>query len=116
MSMPDSCCGKPIATIIKIGNSEAGILGLEESLHNVYVAGITDEEQIKSDLLRWIWQFGNYVAASTESDYGKALLREYREYVERLKHESSDRQTNTGAESTAAAEHSRRKWFRRKGS
>jgi hypothetical protein len=113
--MSGSCCGKPIATIIKVGSSEAGILGLEESLHNVYVTGITDEEQIKSDLLRWIRQFGNYVATSTEGEYGKALLREYREYNEHLKNASSDLQVNTGTESTVVAEHDRRRWFRRKG-
>jgi hypothetical protein len=115
MSMPGSCCGKPIATIIKVGNSEAGIRGLEESLHNVYVTEITDEEQIKSDLLKWIRQFGNYVATNSESDYGQALLREYQQYAGRLKNESSDSNVETGAESAAAAEHIRRKWLRRKG-
>jgi hypothetical protein len=114
--MPGSCCGKPIATIIKVGSSEAGILGLEESIHNVYATGITDEEQIKRDLLRWIRQFGNYVATSSEGEYGMALLREYREYIESLKNESSDLQANTGAESSVVAEHTRRRWFRRKGS
>ncbi len=114
--MPGSCCGKPIVTIIKVGSSEAGILGLEESLHNVYVTGITDEEQIKSDLLNQIRKFGNYVATSSESDYKKTLLNEYRRYVEHMKNESSDRQVNTRVEAAAAAEHTQRRWFRLKGS
>jgi hypothetical protein len=115
--MTGSCCAKPIATIIKVGASEAGISGLEAALRNVYVSGITDEEQIKSDLLQWVRQFGNYVATTSENDYKKALLREYQQYAERVKNESNDPQSAVSAQSAASHEQTKRKWFhRRKGS
>ncbi len=52
--MSGSCCGRPIATIIKVGDFEAGISRLEAALQSVYVTGVEDEEQIKSELLRWM--------------------------------------------------------------
>jgi len=79
--MPGSCCGRPIAKIIKVGNSEAGIAGLETALTNVYTSGIKDEEQIQAALLRSVRQLGNFIPASVESDYKSALLWEYREFV-----------------------------------
>jgi hypothetical protein len=38
---------KPIATIIKVGTSEAGIIGFEVVLQTVNVSEVIDEEQIK---------------------------------------------------------------------
>ena len=35
--MPKSCCVKPIAKIIKVGTFDAGIIGLEEALKNIYI-------------------------------------------------------------------------------
>ena len=79
--MPGSCCAKPIATIIKVGNSDAGIVGLGAALRNVYISGVKDEEQIKTNLLQWVKGFGNYIAPGTEAVYKDALLREYWNYV-----------------------------------
>ena len=62
--MPQSCCSRPTVTIIKVGITEAGILGLEAAMRNVYVSDAKDDEQIKNELLRWVKQFGNYVATS----------------------------------------------------
>lgn len=45
--MARQCCIKPIATIIKIRNFDAGITGLDIAFENVYVAGLIDEEEIK---------------------------------------------------------------------
>ena len=81
--MPGSCCNKSIATIIKVGNSDAGIVGLEAALRNVYISGVKDEEQVKAYLLQRVKEFGNYIAPGTESDYKDALLREYRKFVEK---------------------------------
>jgi hypothetical protein len=82
--MPSSCCGRPIATIINVGNFEAGITGLETALRNVYMTGIVDEEQIKSELLRWVKEFGNYISPGTEEIYKEALLREFKKYSENI--------------------------------
>jgi hypothetical protein len=67
-------------TIIKVGDFEAGITGLETTLRNVYVTGIVDEEQIKSELLKGVKEFGNYISPGTEEMYQEALLREYEKY------------------------------------
>ena len=79
--MPGSCCGKPDAKIIKVGDLEAGLIGLDQAFHNVYVAGVNGEEEIKQELLRWIRDFSNYISPSRENDYKQALLREYIRYV-----------------------------------
>ena len=79
--MSGSCCGRPIATIIKVGDCEAGITGLEEAIQNAYRSGVTDTEQIKSELIRWVKEFGNYISPGTEDKYKEALLREYKNYA-----------------------------------
>lgn len=86
--MARSCCVKPIATIIKVGDFEAGIVGLETAMQNVYKSGVTDEEQIKAELLRFVKEFGNYITPDTDADYKDALLREYRKFVAKTERES----------------------------
>ncbi len=81
--MSKSCCGKPLAKIIKVGTFDAGIVGLEATLKNVYISGLNDEEQIKTELLRLVRELGNYISPGTESDYKDALLREYRKFIEK---------------------------------
>ncbi len=83
--MGSSCCGKPIATIIKVAEFEAGIIGLEDSFRKVYASGSDNEEELARDLLKWVRTSGNYISPAREADYGKALLGEYRAYV--LRHE-----------------------------
>ena len=89
--MPGSCCGKPVAKIIKVGELEAGLIGLDQALHNVYAAGVNGEEEVKQELLRWIKDFGNYISPSRENDYKEALLSEYRNYVAILQREASQK-------------------------
>ena len=79
--MPGSCCARPIAKIIRVGTFDAGIVGLDTALKNVFTSGIKDEEQVKSDLLRLVVEFGNYISPGTEDDYRDALFREYREFA-----------------------------------
>lgn len=79
--MGSSCCGKPIATIIRVADVDAGILGLENAFMNVYVSGVETEEDLMNDLLKEVRAAGNYISASRENDYKKALLREYHAYV-----------------------------------
>lgn len=87
--MPRSCCPQPAVTIIKVGLTEAGILGLEAAMRNVYVSDAKDDEQIKNELLRWVKQFGNYVALSHEQEYKDALWREYRKYAAKAEAEAT---------------------------
>lgn len=82
--MTKSCCGKPIAKIIKVAHFEAGIVGLETALQNVYTLGLEDEEQIKAELLQFVKDFGNYISPGTEEDYKVALWREYRTFVGKM--------------------------------
>jgi hypothetical protein len=89
--MPGSCCGKPVAKIIKVGDLEAGLIGLDQALHNVYSAGVNGEEEVKQELLRLIRDFGNYISPSRENDYKEALLREYRNYVANLQREANQK-------------------------
>ncbi len=112
--MSGSCCAKPIATIIKVGDSEAGIQGLEAAFHNVYVSGLSDEELIKSELLKWAREFGNYIAASAEGEYAKALLGEYRQYVETIKDSALPAANRDEAEPRGHFEHLWKSWFKRK--
>jgi hypothetical protein len=78
-----SCCAKPISTIIKVGNSEAGIRGLQQIMANAQSSGISDEEKLKTELLALARDNGNYIAPSAEQAYKEALLREYKEFNRR---------------------------------
>ncbi len=93
--MAESCCGKPVAKIIKVADFEAGLIGLDQTLHNVHSAGVTDDEEIMAELLRWSRDFGNYISPSRENDYKQALLREYRNYVANLQREEGQKQNQT---------------------
>ena len=70
-----------MATIIKVGTSEAGIIGLKEALRDTYVSGIKEEDQLKAALLEKVKECGNYITPGTEISYKDALWREYRIYV-----------------------------------
>ena len=63
---------------------EAGLVGLDEALRNVYISRHDDKTEIQRDLLKWVKDFGNYISPSRENDYKVALLREYKEYVEKI--------------------------------
>ncbi len=81
--MPGSCCVKPIAKIIRVGDSESGIVGLEEIFKSVYVSKITDEEEVKLKLFTLAKGFGNYITQNMEETYKDALLREYRQFCKK---------------------------------
>jgi hypothetical protein len=85
--MAGSCCGKPVAKIIKVADFEAGLVGLDQALQNIYMSGLKCEEEINQELLRLIRDFGNYVSRSRENDYKQALLHEYKSYVAKVHRE-----------------------------
>jgi hypothetical protein len=72
------CCEKPKTHLIKVGNSEAGILGFEDMCEHARTSGKSNEEELKTELLALARDNGNYVAASMEEVYKDAFLREYR--------------------------------------
>ncbi len=90
--MTDRCCDKPIAKIVKIGDIEVGIIGLEETFRHVYESGIEDEEYLKKELLSKIREFGNYVTPSREEIYKEALLLEYRKFQQAVQETINRRQ------------------------
>jgi hypothetical protein len=87
--MSKSCCVKPIAKIIKVGTFDAGIIGLEAVLKNICTSGVKDEEQIKTELLRLVKEYGNYIASGTESEYENALFCVYQKYIKRIQVEQN---------------------------
>ena len=94
--MPGSCCAKPVTRIIKVADFDAGLIGLDQAIQNVFIAGVKDDEEIKAELMRWVRDFGNYVSPSREQDYEQALLREYKSYVEKAQREA--RQEDAGSQ------------------
>lgn len=78
-----SCCPKPAARIIKIGTSQAGIIGLDETLKKVMEEGLTEKSDLEIELLALTRDQGNYIATSVEEAYKEALMREYRSFCEK---------------------------------
>jgi hypothetical protein len=78
-----SCCAKPNTRIIRVGNADAGILGLEEIFKNARTSGKTNDEELKSELLALVRDSGNYIATSMEQAYKDAFLREYRNFCKK---------------------------------
>ncbi len=79
--MAGRCCSKPITRIIRVAEFEAGLIGLDQALRDVFEMGLRDDEAIQRELIRKVRQFGNYISSSREDDYKQALLREYRAFA-----------------------------------
>ena len=79
-----TCCAKPIARIFKIGDVEAGLMGLDDAFRTVRAANIGNDDERALTLLAWVKKSGNYVAPGREEDYKKALLREFKAYEQSL--------------------------------
>jgi len=86
--MSGTCCAKPITKIIKVGDIDVGLIGLENALLDAYISGVEDEEQLKQDLLSYIKGFGNYITPGREKDYKQALLREYKKFCAAMQREA----------------------------
>jgi hypothetical protein len=63
-----------------VGNTQAGILGLEEIFRRVQVEGFSTDADLEKELLALAGDFGNYIAPSAEQSYKEAFLREYRKF------------------------------------
>ena len=87
--MKCSCSMMPSnVKIIKVGDSEVGIIDLEKTMREVYFLKIGDEDAVKAKLLEKI-KTSNFIPPARELLYSEALLREYRSYVERRYGEKS---------------------------
>ena len=65
---------------VKIGTYSVGVIGLTRVLAEVRALDITDEEEIKSEILARVRE-SNYIADEAEDDYARALFREYRRFL-----------------------------------
>jgi len=74
------CCAKPTSKIIKIGDVDVGIRGLEESFRDVYASRIEDETILKDTLLSKIREHGNFVTPKREEIYKEALYQEHKNF------------------------------------
>jgi hypothetical protein len=75
--MTRSCCAKPITTIIKVGDFEAGIIGLAQAFAIVSALDKSSDQETKTELLKFVRQFGNYITPARENEYKEAMFREY---------------------------------------
>lgn len=66
--------------IIRVGDSEVGLLDLKKILRAVYRQGIEDETKIKKELLQRTKE-KNSIPQQEEGMYAEALLREYRSFA-----------------------------------
>jgi len=64
-------------TTISIGKVKIGLIGLNAIVEQVRAKNLTDDEEIKQQLLKMVKQ-KNYVPSSREADYAQALLRYYK--------------------------------------
>lgn len=102
-----SCGAKPIAKIIKVGDTEAGIgiIGLENALRNVYLSTIKDDEHLQQEPLAWVKEFGNYITPTREEVDKQALLRDYKKYCQALAEEAQ-------AQARADASPPKKRWLK----
>jgi hypothetical protein len=65
---------------IPIDGKETGLDRLDWILLDVAALGLTDEERVTDEIVKRVKKF-NYIPGKKESEYRKALLREYRMLV-----------------------------------
>jgi hypothetical protein len=73
MAMSDT----PLQRTIKIGNASVGLIGIDTALNHVLLQEKMSEEEVAAYLYNEIKKH-NYIPASTDHLYRKALLREYK--------------------------------------
>lgn len=84
--MAPRCCGMKGVRIIRVGNSKAGVTGLDQILEETHRQGWRPEQEgLKQTLVEALRAAGNYVSPSSEGAYGDSLADLYREYVEEAK-------------------------------
>jgi hypothetical protein len=68
--------------IIQVGNSRAGVTGLDQLLEQISLEGwAPDDEGLAKRLVGGLRTAGNYVAQTAEAAYAQSLLDLYRAYA-----------------------------------
>jgi len=84
--MSPRCCGLRSVRIIQVGNSRAGVTGLDQLLEQAYLEGWSlVDEGLGKRLVDGLRAAGNYVAETAEAAYAASLLELYRAHAEAAK-------------------------------
>lgn len=88
--MAARCCTVKGLRMIRVGDSKAGVTGLDQILEESRRQGWRpDQEGLKRVLVAALRAAGNYVSPSSEEAYGESLLGLYRQYLEEAKPQAS---------------------------
>lgn len=68
--------------IIRVGDSNVGLVDLEKSFREIYFLKIEDEAALRARLLERV-KTNNYIPPEKENLFAEALWREYHSFVER---------------------------------
>jgi hypothetical protein len=79
-----ACCdpNAPKATLLNVGNSIIGVLGLKEIMQEVSQLGVSDRGKLKLELMSR-FRKRNYLPGGAEAEYENALLQEYLKHISR---------------------------------
>jgi hypothetical protein len=91
------CCAKPFVRIIRVGDFEAGIMGLDDVFRKMWAAGVVNEDELGNNLLALVRNEGNYITPSREREYRLALLREYEIFKDTFERSVTHGPTNRGS-------------------
>ena len=89
--MSPACCGARSVRIIKVGNSRAGVTGLDQLLEQVHLEGwLLSDQGLGQRLVEGLRGAGNFVANTAEAAYAEALLGLYRAHVGAIRRENPE--------------------------
>ena len=76
------CCdpNSPTATLLNVGDSVIGVLGLKEIVKEVSQLGVSERGQLKLELMSR-FRKRNYLPGGAEAEYEAALLHEYLRHI-----------------------------------
>ena len=81
--MSPACCSPKGLRKIKVGDTVAGVTGLDELLESAFERGWQpDQPELAEHLVAGLRAAGNYVDRGSESAYGETLLSLYREFFQ----------------------------------
>jgi small redox-active disulfide protein 2 len=72
---------EPKISQIKVEGNRIGLRDLDEALQSVASRGLSDDGKLERTLIEEVRNRKNYIASAAEAKYGRALLREYREFL-----------------------------------
>lgn len=88
--MSPACCPPKGLRKIKVGDTVAGVTGLDGLLESTFEQGWQpDQPGLAEHLVAGLRAAGNYVDRGSESAYGETLLSLYREFFQKKREGSS---------------------------